>query len=122
MELGGRLSIQFYERVSDTRVSIFLKSILESLSVLNKLIQQFFYILRPLIPISFEPILFCFPGFLTMLQPLLKKAYISSVAGHMIPQQVTELQSLPNTRMINGTMLEASNNQDTLMVRSHLVH
>ena len=57
-----------------------------------------------------------------MLQPVLKKVYTSSAALQEIHQQVTKLQSLPNTRTINGTMLEASNNQDTVMVRSRLVH
>ena len=57
-----------------------------------------------------------------MLQLLPKKACTSSAAGHMIHQQVEELQSLLSTRTMNGTMLEASNNQDTVMVRSHLVH
>ena len=57
-----------------------------------------------------------------MLQPLPKKACTSLADIQVFHQQVTKLQSLLNTRTMNGTMLKASNNQDTLMVRSHLVH
>ena len=53
------------------------------------------------------------------LQP--KRAFTSLEASHTIHQQVLELQSLRNTRTINGGMLDRSTNQDTLMVRSHLV-
>ena len=57
-----------------------------------------------------------------MLQHLPKKACTSSVALHMIRQQVTKLQSLPSTKTMYGTMLEVSISQDMLMVQSHLVH
>ena len=62
-----------------------------------------------------------FVGLLTMLQHLPNKAYTLSVAGQLIHQQVRELQLLPNTRTINGTMLEVSISQEIVMVRSHMV-
>ena len=76
----------------------------------------------PVIPVSFEPSLFCFVEFVIMQQPPPTKAYTSSAAGQVIHQPVKELPLLPSTRTINGTMLEALINQDMLMVRSHLVH
>ena len=57
-----------------------------------------------------------------MQQHQLKKVFTLSVASQMIHHQETELQSLPSTRTINGTMLEASNKRETLMVQSRLVH
>ena len=57
-----------------------------------------------------------------MLQHLPKKVYISSAAGQVIHQQEIELPLLPNTRTINGPMLETLINPDMLMVRSHLAH
>ena len=51
-----------------------------------------------------------------------KKVFTSSAASQMTHHQETELQSLPNTKMIFGRTLETSDNLETVMVRSHLVH
>ena len=53
------------------------------------------------------------------LQP--KIAFTSLAASRTIHQQVPELPSLHSTRTTSGGMLDRSTNQDTPMVRSHLV-
>ena len=51
-----------------------------------------------------------------------KKVFTSSAALQMIHRRETELQSLPNTKMIFGRTLETSDNLETVMVRSPPVH
>ena len=57
-----------------------------------------------------------------MEQRLLRKVSILLAVGLMIHQKEIELQSLQNTKTIDGTMLAISSNQDMLMLRSHMVY
>ena len=53
------------------------------------------------------------------LQPM--TAFTLLVVSHTIHRQVLELPSSHNTKTTSGGMLDRSTNQDTPMVRSHLV-